>query len=146
MIGDKTKFPLPESGDMVEITKVKTTHPNHAYHVGDRLKVIRAWENDRGIFFTTSWHRTPCRSKTYEWKVVCQDHDSSNVDWEQRRYEIAKAIMPYCAETTRDILMRGNGIGDEYKGKTIPEAIAIQAIVYADALVSELKKGGYHAD
>lgn len=62
------------------------------------------------------------------------------IDWEQRRYEIAKTILPYCTETTRTILMSGHGIGDEYAGKTIPEAVSEQAIQYADALIAELMK------
>ena len=62
-------------------------------------------------------------------------------DWEQRRYEIAKEIFPYCASTMRDILMNGHGIGDRDKGKTLPEEAAISAADFAEALITELKKG-----
>ena len=62
------------------------------------------------------------------------------VDWEQRRYEIAKEMMPYVAETTRSILASGHGLGDGAEGKTVPEVCASSAVVFADALIAELKK------
>lgn len=70
---------------------------------------------------------------------LVQETSDSNIDWEQRRYEIARTILPYCAETTRTILMSGHGIGDQYAGKTIPDAVSEQAIQYADALIERLK-------
>ena len=62
------------------------------------------------------------------------------IDWEQRRYEIAKEMLPYVAETTRSILASGHGLGDEAEGKTVPEVCASSAVVFADALIAELKK------
>lgn len=70
---------------------------------------------------------------------LVQETSDSNIDWEQRRYEIARTVLPYCAETTRTILMSGHGIGDQYAGKTIPDAVSEQAIQYADALIERLK-------
>ena len=70
---------------------------------------------------------------------LVQETSDSNIDWEQRRYEIARTVLPYCAETTRTILMSGHGIGDQYAGKTIPDAVSEQAIQYADALIQRLK-------
>ena len=61
------------------------------------------------------------------------------IDWEQRRYEIAKEILLYCAETTRDVLMAGHELGDAYKGMSVQAAMARQAVIIADALVAELK-------
>lgn len=55
---------------------------------------------------------------------LVQETSDSNIDWEQRRYEIARTVLPYCAETTRTILMSGHGIGDQYAGKTIPDAVS----------------------
>ena len=46
------------------------------------------------------------------------------IDWEQRRYEIAKHILPQTL-----------GLGN-------PEMLAINAVNHADALIKELKKGG----
>ena len=62
------------------------------------------------------------------------------IDWEQRRYEIAKEILPFCAKITTDILGRGCSLGDDTKGKTIPEYVSGKAIEYADALIAELRK------
>ena len=62
------------------------------------------------------------------------------IDWEQRRYEIARTILPFCAETTRTILMAGHGIGDKYSGMSVNDAVADQAVSCADSLIKRLKK------
>lgn len=49
------------------------------------------------------------------------------IDWEQRRYEIAKDILPH-------ILL-------EYYGKGLERGVK-DAVMIADALIAELKKGG----
>ena len=49
-------------------------------------------------------------------------------DWEQRRYEIAKDILPHT------ILL-------EYYGKGLERGVK-DAVMIADALIAELKKGG----
>lgn len=54
------------------------------------------------------------------------------IDWEQRRYEIAKEISGY---VYNDAFIAN----DDY---TPCELIARDAIKYADALIDELKKGG----
>ena len=55
------------------------------------------------------------------------------IDWEQRRYEIAKEMLPaiYVDDKPRE--------GEDYL--TLHEA-AHEAVRYADALINELKKGG----
>ena len=67
--------------------------------------------------------------------------NQNETDWEQRRYEIAKGILPYCAETTRELLMRGIPLGDEYKDLNMPQAVAKHSVMFADALIQELRKG-----
>ena len=52
------------------------------------------------------------------------EEGSKAIDWEQRRYEIAKHILP-----------RVFAFGE-------PRYSAIYAVSYADALIKELKKGG----
>ena len=52
------------------------------------------------------------------------EEGSKAIDWEQRRYEIAKHILP-----------RVFAFGE-------PKYSAIYAVSYADALIKELKKGG----
>lgn len=52
------------------------------------------------------------------------EEDSKAIDWEQRRYEIAKHVLP-----------RVFAFGE-------PKYSAIYAVSYAEALIKELKKGG----
>ena len=87
---------------------------------------------------TCDSYGSPIELSPEEVELVQETSDSS-IDWEQRRYEIARTVLPYCAETTRTILMSGHGIGDQYAGKTIPDAVSEQAIQYADALIERLK-------
>lgn len=63
------------------------------------------------------------------------------IDWEQRRYEIAKEMLPYTAKTSREVLMSGYSLGKDAEGKTLEEFCAFFAISFADALIEELKKG-----
>ena len=52
------------------------------------------------------------------------EEGNKEIDWEQRRYEIAKHVLP-----------RVFAFGE-------PKYSAIYAVSYADALIEELKKGG----
>lgn len=58
------------------------------------------------------------------------------IDWEQRRYEIAKACMPKCLENATTVLMKGGALPFNAPAETV----AKNAIKYADALIEELKK------
>ena len=62
------------------------------------------------------------------------------IDWNQRRYEIAKEMLPTIMQTAAAILTRGYGLGSEAKGKTLAEYCAESACTYADALIAELNK------
>ena len=64
--------------------------------------------------------------ETSEEILAMPDIEESNkvIDWEQRRYEIAKHVLP-----------RVFAFGE-------PKYSAIYAVSYADALIEELKKGG----
>ena len=55
------------------------------------------------------------------------------IDWEQRRYEIAKEMMP--------VLYR-QGIEDLKYGFRFREEIVDDAVNFADMLIEKLKKGG----
>ena len=50
------------------------------------------------------------------------EEGNKNIDWEQRRYEIAKHMLSYNIHST-------------------PKELAVKATSYADALIEELKKG-----
>lgn len=56
---------------------------------------------------------------------------SKEIDWEQRRYEIAKDMMAAFLSNSSSNVYMGN-----------PDEQAKCAIMFADALISELKKGG----
>lgn len=53
------------------------------------------------------------------------------IDWEQRRYEISKDMMA---------AFLSNSCSNVYVGN--PDEQAKSAVMYADALIAELKKGG----
>lgn len=53
------------------------------------------------------------------------------IDWEQRRYEIAKAAMQG---------RLSNQYGDVLVGERDFEGVAVSSVGFADALISELKK------
>lgn len=55
-----------------------------------------------------------------------------NIDWEQRRYEIAKAVMQG---------RLSNQYGDVLVGERDFARVAANAVEFADALIAELKKG-----
>ena len=56
-----------------------------------------------------------------------------DIDWEQRRYEIAKDMMA---------AFLSNSCSNVYMGN--PDEQAKCAVMFADALITELKKGGQH--
>ena len=63
--------------------------------------------------------------------------DQHIIDWQQRRYEIAKEMMPYCCETSKQILLSRGKLDAE--GSTFAEKAASQAVMFADALIKKLK-------
>lgn len=71
---------------------------------------------------------TGCGSTDLEETIY--NPDGSDINWEERRYEIAKCAM-------QGII--ANIIKSAF---TIPECIAESAVEYADALIAELKKKG----
>ena len=72
------------------------------------------------------------RRERLERSLSNTDMTQSEIDWEQRRYEIAKDMLPviYVDDKPRE--------GEDYF--TLQEA-AHEAVRYADALINELKKG-----
>lgn len=56
-------------------------------------------------------------------------------DWKQRRYEIAKDMMA---------AFLGKDCTDVYSGTGVKLQQAKEAVMYADALIAELKKGNEH--
>lgn len=74
--------------------------------------------------------------------IDCKMRDQNKVNWEQRRYEIAKEAMS-------GILSDKDSVGyaslaaeySENEKHTYPKAISRYAVACADALIAELKKG-----
>lgn len=59
--------------------------------------------------------------------------DQRDIDWEQRRYEIARDVLARNLKHFKDLNV---GTGDQCR-------IASElSVLYADALIAELKKGG----
>ena len=75
-----------------------------------------------------------------DFEDVEKNNTSENIDWERRRYEIAK-IMMHAIYLDDGNAERSNksGLGFEYKGF---QESAKEAVRFADALIAELKKGG----
>ena len=67
----------------------------------------------------------------------------NTIDWEQRRYELAKSAMNGILSNENEV---GFACSEVIYGKsekhTIPKAIAQYAVACADALIDELRKGG----
>jgi len=65
--------------------------------------------------------------------------DQNEKDWESRRYEIAKEMMPYCCQTSKELLLVGGKLDN--MGNTFADKVADQAVMFADALIKKLKGG-----
>lgn len=68
------------------------------------------------------------------------DHLTGNhINWEQRRYEIARTMLPTMFELALNERKERNGCG-----WVLPQSICKAAIRYADELINQLKpKGGF---
>lgn len=104
-------------------------------HCGQEKPVTEFYKDSHTRDGLQSWCKECSNSRSGNRRAIV-----SEINWEYRRYEIARTILPYCAETTRIILMGGHSIGDQFKGKSIPEAVSEQAAQYADALIEVLKR------
>lgn len=72
-------------------------------------------------------------------KVDITDY-SPRIDWEQRRYEIAKETVT-AIMSNEDFYHQVLYEGAEHNQRQIQTSIASAAVVFADALIKELKKG-----
>lgn len=97
------KVRVKDTGDIVNV--VFTTHPNPA------VDEVYWWCKDN----QTAYHKSEL------------DFMGENIDWEQRRYEIAKDAL---AAQISDV---------EYAENNSEQILAKYAVKYADALIKELK-------
>ena len=65
---------------------------------------------------------------------------STDIDWEQRRYEIAKTMM-HAIYLDDGNAARSDKSGFDFEYKDL-QGSAKEAVRFADALIAELKKGG----
>ena len=63
--------------------------------------------------------------------------ENLNADWEQRRYEVAKAVLPQCIMTAQEVLAHGGRL----PYNSLAETCASNAVSYADELIKQLKGG-----
>lgn len=65
--------------------------------------------------------------------IDCKMRDQHEIDWEQRRYEIAKECLPTVYQTALEIAKK-TGVVEE------PKDIVAVAVDLADVLIENLKK------
>ncbi|MBO8472522.1 MAG: hypothetical protein IAB81_02700 [Bacteroidetes bacterium] len=63
--------------------------------------------------------------------VIAGGQYMKEIDWEQRRYEIAKEMLPITCD-------RRKPYWNKIRGEEV-----VAAVAYADALIEELKKNSY---
>lgn len=73
----------------------------------------------------------------YYWDFEPIDSNRNEIDWEQRRFEIAKAAMQG---------RLSNQYGDIIFGERNFESFAASCVELADVFIAELKKGGSNAN
>ena len=79
-----------------------------------------------------AWLGKLCSGRFREFKErVLEFLETNNIDWSQRRYEIAKEMLT---------AFLSNSCSNVYMGN--PDEQAKYAVRFADALIAELKKGG----
>ena len=81
-------------------------------------------------------HSTNRKNRAVAEYFESQNEKTDSIDWEQRRYEIAKEMMPQIFNELDPEYMLVEGA----KGKSPMEVTAESAVRYADALIEELKK------
>ncbi|MDO5526760.1 MAG: hypothetical protein Q4F85_11835 [Prevotella sp.] len=73
--------------------------------------------------------------------IDVEGKNASKIDWEQRRYEIAKEMLS--AIYIDDGYAQRADKSRQFEYKT-PDGTAREAVRFADALIAELKKGGHN--
>lgn len=89
------------------------------------VEPVGTWNGSVALYEAQDGRRFPMYALEFE----------KDIDWEQRRYEIAKDMM--AAFLSKDCT-------DVYSGTGVKLQQAKEAVMYADALIAELKKGNEH--
>lgn len=72
-------------------------------------------------------------------KKMLTDRETCNIDWEQRRYEIAKTMLPAIYTDDGNAARADHSPINGFEYKTL-EGCCREAIRFADVLINELKK------
>lgn len=87
------------------------------------VEPVGTWNGSVALYEAQDGRRFPMYALEFE----------KDIDWEQRRYEIAKEMIA---------AFLSNSCSNVYVGN--PDEQAKCAVMYADALIAELKKGNEH--
>lgn len=122
------KAKLKKTGEIINIAKYDMVKLSKCDSYGCSIEIpyeeVEQFYDDKGV---------PLGMPIVFPSVIEADFD---INWEQRRYEIAKQMLPVLSERRR---WDNNGfIG--------PENSASSAVRYADALIEELKKEKQHGN
>lgn len=86
---------------------------------------------DSDLFPSVQWEDDE-PTEAYIALAESQEQTKQEIDWEQRRYEIAKEMLPVLYQQSAEILKCGQSITWEEK--------AVCALVLADTLIAKLKE------
>lgn len=109
-----------KNGEVIKIADYDFVELEHCDSYGDPIQV--KWNEINQILDDDG---CPLGMPKFPAGIIMQ----SNVDWEARRYEIAKAMLPVTSEWK-----------DIYGHRVMAGEAAIAAVAYADALIEELKE------
>lgn len=86
---------------------------------------------DKSMFPSVKWEDSE-PTEAYITLAEPQEQSQPKIDWEQRRYEIAKEMMPVLYRRKVAVSMQGQGI--------MLKDIADIAVAFADTLIKKLKE------
>ncbi len=105
--------------------KAKVKETGKVIILNEKVSLI---DYDRGMYRDTEGNKYHCKELEF-----IEEKVENPIDWEQRRYEIAKAVMQG---------RLSNQYGDVLVGERDFAGVVASAVEFADALIAELKKGG----
>lgn len=118
---------------MIKVTVIDGSHKSNLYiEKSDIYSMVRYEEENKTVLFRKHDKSIKVLQTPEEILATPDIEPPKTIDWEQRRYDIAKEMLPviYTDDNPKE--------GEDYL--TLQQA-ANEAVRYADALIKELKKG-----
>lgn len=115
------KYKIRKTGEIVDV--IAYSNPMGAYRTSEDCV---SYIDSKG-----SEHPREKGNIHWDFEELVDDTRATEIDWEQRRYEIAKAAMQG---------RLSNQYGDILVGERDFEGVAVSSVEFADALIKELKK------